>query len=357
MRFSRRPAGGALVVALGASLWGTDALFRRGLALDLSSVEVVFWEHLLLAVVSLALVLPTVAHLRVLDRRDWLAIGIIGGGSSVLATVLFTEAFKHGDPTTPLLLQKLQPIVAAGAAYVLLRERLRPRYFAYLAVALVGSYLVAFSDPGNVTVERLLPAALGAGAAVLWALGTVLGKHAGAKVPPAQLAGLRFLCGLPVAALLLVAVGDGVQATAGDVPAIVLLALVPGLAALLLYYHGLRRTTASAATRRRARVPAHRAGRQRDRVRHRAERHAADRRGAARGHGARARAGRAGRLVPGRRQPALGARARPLSASANASVSAATRRRASASPISTPVSSVGSPSTRSSATSPSSNPS
>ncbi len=183
-----------------------------------------------------------------LDRRDWLAIGIIGGGSSVLATVLFTEAFKHGDPTTPLLLQKLQPIVAAGAAYVLLHERLRPRYFAYLAVALAGSYLVAFSDPGNVTVERLLPAALGAGSAVLWALGTVLGKHAGAKVPPAQLAGLRFLCGLPVAALLLLALGDGVQVTAGDVPAIVLLALVPGLAALLLYYHGLRRTTASAAT-------------------------------------------------------------------------------------------------------------
>jgi DME family drug/metabolite transporter len=240
--------GGAVLVAAGAALWGTDALFRRGLALDLASVEVVFWEHLLLAVVALVLVAPAVRRLRALDRRDWLAIGVIGGGSSVLATVLFTEAFKHGDPTTPLLLQKLQPVFAAGAAWALLGERLRPRYFIYLALALAGSYLVAFAQPGAVTLERLLPAALGAGAALLWALGTVLGKHAGIKVPPAQLAGLRFLCGLPIAALLLAVLGDGIQASPADAPALVALALVPGLIALLLYYRGLRNTPAATAT-------------------------------------------------------------------------------------------------------------
>ncbi len=239
---------GTLIVATGAALWGTDALFRRGLAQDLAAVEVVFWEHLLLATAALVLVLPHASSLRRLARRDWVAIGIIGGGSSVAATVLFTEAFKHGDPSTPLLLQKLQPIFAAGAAYALLGERLRPRYFAYLGVALVSTYLVAFDDPGAVTVDRLVPAALGAGAALLWALGTVLGRHAGTKVDPAPLAGLRFLCGLPVAALLLVLLGHGVQARAGDAPALIGLALVPGLLALLLYYRGLRSTPAATAT-------------------------------------------------------------------------------------------------------------
>lgn len=237
-----------MIVALAATLWGTDALFRRGLALELPSVEVVFWEHALLAVLALWLVLPAARRLRALDRRDWLAICVIGGGSSVIATVLFTEAFKHGDPTTPLLLQKLQPVFAASAAYFLLGERVRPRYFIYLAAALVGSYLVAFADPAQVTLERLLPAALGAGAALLWALGTVLGKRTAAKVAPTQLAGLRFLFGLPVAAVLLLTLGDGVQARPDDAPALVLLALVPGLIALLLYYRGLRRTTASVAT-------------------------------------------------------------------------------------------------------------
>jgi DME family drug/metabolite transporter len=240
--------GGVLLVAAGAALWGTDALFRRGLAHELSAVEIVFWEHLLLGAVALVLVLPRVRALRGLTKRDWLSIGVIGGGSSVAATVLFTEAFKHGDPTTPLLLQKLQPVFAAGAAYALLGERLRPRYFSYLGIALVSAYLVAFASPGNVTVQGLAPAALAAGAALLWALGTVLGRHAGTKVEPAQLAGLRFLCGLPVAALLLVTLGDGVQARAGDAPALIGLALIPGLIALLLYYRGLRWTPAATAT-------------------------------------------------------------------------------------------------------------
>ena len=240
--------GGALIVAAGAALWGTDALFRRGLAQDLAAVEVVFWEHLLLAAVALFLVVPRAHTLRGLTARDWLAIGVIGGGSSVAATVLFTEAFKHGDPTTPLLLQKLQPVFAAGGAYLLLGERLRPRYFGYLALALAGAWLVAFADPDAVSVERLLPAALGAGAALLWALGTVLGRHAGVKVAPAQLTGLRFLCGLPVAALLVAVLGDGVQAGVSDAPALIGLALVPGLLALLLYYRGLRDTPAATAT-------------------------------------------------------------------------------------------------------------
>jgi DME family drug/metabolite transporter len=249
----RRPhaIGGATLVAVAASLWGTDALFRRGLALELPAVEVVFWEHLLLAAISLCFVVPAAGRLRGLRGRDWLAIGLIGGGSSVAATILFTEAFRHGDPTTPLLLQKLQPVFAAGAAYALLGERLKPRYFAYLALALLGSYFIAFADPGRVSLERLMPALLGAGAALLWALGTVLGKHAGAKVPPTQLAGLRFICGLPVATVLLLALAPTAsitQAGADDVPAIVALSLVPGLAALLLYYRGLRGTQASAAT-------------------------------------------------------------------------------------------------------------
>lgn len=244
----RARLGGTAVVAIAAAIWGTDALFRRGLALELPSVEVVGWEHLILAAATLPLVLRSRATLRALTARDWLALAVIGGGSSVAATVLFTEAFKHGDPTTPLLLQKLQPVLAAGGAWVLLGERLRPRYLAYLVLALAGSYLITFGDPSQVSARRLLPAALGAGAALLWALGTVLGKHAGSKVPPSQLTGLRFLLGLPVAVILVAVFEGGVSARPGDAPALLLLSLVPGLIGLLLYYRGLRSTPAAAAT-------------------------------------------------------------------------------------------------------------
>jgi drug/metabolite transporter (DMT)-like permease len=201
--------------------------------------------------VTLPLIVRGLGRLRGLPARDWLAIAVVGGGSSVLATVLLTEAFKRGDPTTPLLLQKLQPVIVGALAYLLLGERLRPRYLVYLALALTGSYLIAFADPAAVTVDRLLPAALGAGAAALWALGTVLGKHLGDRVPPAELTGLRFGFGLPVAAALVIPFGAGGELVAagwGDAGALIGLALVPGLAALLLYYHGLRRAPAAAAT-------------------------------------------------------------------------------------------------------------
>jgi DME family drug/metabolite transporter len=250
MRITSTRTGLALV-AVGSGLWGTDALFRRGLALELPAVEVVFWEHLLLALLTVPLIVRGLRIMRGAPLRDWLAIAVVGGGSSVLATVLLTEAFQHGDPTTPLLLQKLQPVIVGALAYALLGERLRPRYFVYLALALVSSYLIAFADPSQVTVDRLLPAALGVGAAALWALGTVLGKHLSARVPAPELTGLRFGFGLPVAALLVLPFGaDGTLLAAGgsDAGALIGLALVPGLIALLLYYHGLRAAPATAAT-------------------------------------------------------------------------------------------------------------
>ena len=166
---------GIALVALGSALWGTDALFRRGLALELTSVEVVFWEHLLLVLFTLPLIVRGLRFCAA-PWRDWAAIAVVGGGSSVAATVLLTEAFQHGDPTTPLLRE-----AAAGdrrrARVLLLGERLRPRYFVFLAAALVSSYLMAFADPTEVTVDQRPPALLGVGAATLWALGTVLGKR------------------------------------------------------------------------------------------------------------------------------------------------------------------------------------
>ena len=41
-------------------------------------------------------------------------------GASAVATALFTQAFRYGDPVTPLVLQKLQPVIAVVAAALLL---------------------------------------------------------------------------------------------------------------------------------------------------------------------------------------------------------------------------------------------
>lgn len=113
-------------VAAGAALWGTDALFRRGLALELPAPALVFLEHVILVLVTLPVLWRNRHSFRSLDGSDWTALVLVGAGASALATSLFTAAFRYGDPTTPLLLQKVQPLVVVIAARLLIGERLLP---------------------------------------------------------------------------------------------------------------------------------------------------------------------------------------------------------------------------------------
>jgi DME family drug/metabolite transporter len=244
-------ASGFLVVAGAAALWGSDALFRRGLALELPAATVVFVEHAILVLLTLPLLVRGVRATRSFSIRDWVALTIIGVGASATATILFTQAFAYESPTTPLLLQKLQPVIAIAGARLLLGERLLPRYALYFFAALTGAYLISFPDPWAVSVDALVPALLAIGAAVLWGLGTVLGRHLSVKIDFTSLTALRFAVGLPAAAVILLVQGATSTLSILDgssLLALVLLALVPGLVALLLYYRGLRQTPAAAAT-------------------------------------------------------------------------------------------------------------
>lgn len=243
-------SAGLLMVALGAALWGTDAVFRRGLALELPATTLVFLEHVVLVAVTMPMLWRSRDQYRRLGRGDWAAVLVIGAGASALATVMFTTAFRYGDPTTPLLLQKVQPLIAIGAAALILGERLMPRFAWFLVSGVAGAYLLAFSDPSAVSISALVPALLALGAATFWGLGTVLGRHLMSKISFTALTAVRFAVALPVlGSVLLVSEESMLSAVSvSDLGAIVVLAFIPGLAALLLYYHGLRSAPASAAT-------------------------------------------------------------------------------------------------------------
>lgn len=239
------------LVAMAAALWGTDALFRKPLAEDISSGTVVFAEHAILVAVTFPFVVRNRVWLRSLTKMDWVALLFIGAGASAAATVLFTAAFARGDPTTPLLLQKLQPFIAVVGARILLGERLRVRFSIYLVGGMVGAYLLTFPRPSEVSIKHAGPALLAVAAAVLWALGTVLGRRLTAKVEFTQLTALRFAVGLPASAIIVYiqgGFGELVGVDAAGWRALILLAMVPGLFALLIYYRGLRSTPAAAGT-------------------------------------------------------------------------------------------------------------
>lgn len=244
-------APGFALVAVAAAIWGSDAIFRRGLALELPASVVVFLEHAILVVLTLPFAIKAVRRKPAFRSRDVIALLLVGMGSSALATVLFTRAFVYGSPTTPLLLQKMQPLFAVMGARLLLGERFMPKYALFFSLGVGAAYLITFPDPLTVAVDSAIGASLAVGAAALWAMGTVLGKHLSLLLSFVELTALRFALGLAASGIIVTF--DGEIATLGAVnrtewTVLLLLALIPGLIALLVYYRGLRTTPASAAT-------------------------------------------------------------------------------------------------------------
>ena len=245
---SKSPRG-LLWVAAGACLWGTDTLFRRTLTAHLNSITIVFLEHAVLAPVLLPVLWTRRLQLQKLRPRDWVAVAAIAWGGSALATVFFTEAVRVGNPSIAVLLQKSQPVFAGGLAGLLLSEPLGARFWMRMAGAIAAAYLISFGaalpQAGGVTGAALLALA----AAALWGASTVLGRYVLGSVPPVVLTALRVTIALPLLAAIAWFRGSLPLPGIGAAQAVclVLMALIPGLAGLVVYYRGLQNCLASRA--------------------------------------------------------------------------------------------------------------
>lgn len=237
------------LVALAASLWGTSALLREPLlGMGLPASTMVLAEHVVLTLCLAPWMAPAVRRLLAASWRTKASVVVIGAGSSAIATTAFTAAFALGDPVTPQVLQKLQPVFAILLAALLLAERVRPRFWWFAVPALAGAWLLAFPDPTSVAVRTAAAAGLATVAAALWALGTVLGRGVSGELRPVDVTALRFGIGMLTMLAVVGLQGNWVVPSAEAVPLLLGLALVPGLLALLLYYRGLAGTRASLAT-------------------------------------------------------------------------------------------------------------
>lgn len=241
---------GPVLVAIAAMLWGTDGLWRTDLIQSgWPSTTIVFWEHVILVTATGWLLWRDRASLAHLDRGDWIAALVVAVGASALATVLFTQAFSLASPTTVLLLQKTQPLMAIALAAVMLREPLPGRFWLLLPVALLGALFITFGRWESFEAGGGLAGVLLAlGAAALWGAGTVLGRRLLGKLAFPTLTALRFGAALPALAVIAVAAGWGGPPNAAQLPPLVATALLSGLAGILLYYRGLRETPAAVAT-------------------------------------------------------------------------------------------------------------
>lgn len=258
---STRTSGmsGIWYVALGATLWGLDPLFRILLLKSFTSAQIVFIEHVLLAIYAVPVLTK---YRRTLTGK--LSLTVIGAllfiswGGSAIATILFTAAFSHGSANAILLLQKLQPLFAIILARVLLKETLPSKFFAYIGVALLGTYLLTFGlDLPGMGLKDLgtISCLFSILAAVLWGGSTVMGKYLlQKKLDFPVVTSLRFLLALPLLSIVLLASGDhwALNSSSGELTIIAVnllfQAFFPGLLSMLLYYKGLSSTKAFFAT-------------------------------------------------------------------------------------------------------------
>jgi drug/metabolite transporter (DMT)-like permease len=249
----RTRSWGLLWVAAGASLWGTDTVLRRPLTSELSSYQIVLIEHLILTLILLPVFWQARLRWLALGAREWAAVIGLSWGGSALGTVLFTEAVRIGNPTTAVLLQKTQPLFTALLAYLLIGERIGRRFWVALLAALCGAWLVSFGarSPWQPLRQAEWMAPLFAlGAAGLWGASTVFGRFVLRRVSFSTLTALRIIAATPflggIAFFHPQAAWKAVDAR--QALWLLLMALIPGLLALLIYYRGLGRTQASLAS-------------------------------------------------------------------------------------------------------------
>jgi drug/metabolite transporter (DMT)-like permease len=235
---------GVLLVAIAAALWGLDPILRKPLASSTSATTIVFGEHVVLVALTLPLLLPALRAMLQAGSRTIAASVAVGAGASAVATILFTDALFHSDFITPVVLQKVQPLVAVIGAALLLGERPRPRFAWFLVAALLGLWLVNQPHPLDPTAKGLRPVVESLLAAILWASGTVLGRYLGRELEFQHILSLRFFFGLIASAIALPIMGAKAYAGGHDSLWIAYYAIATGLISLALYYHGLKRTPA-----------------------------------------------------------------------------------------------------------------
>jgi drug/metabolite transporter (DMT)-like permease len=243
MKLARIP--GVVLIAVAAAMWGTDPIIRKTMSGTTSATTIVFGEHVILVLCTLPFLLPALRSVVRAGSRYVAAAVVVGAGASAVATILFTDALlRSQDFITPVVIQKIQPFIAIGAAALLLGERPRAGFWWFFVPALAGFWLVNQAHPLHPSAKGFVVILEATAAAAFWGLGTVLGRYMSRELEFQHILTLRFFFGLIACAIALPIMGAPAYSNSHDSLLILYLALVTGLLALTLYYHGLQRTPA-----------------------------------------------------------------------------------------------------------------
>ena len=177
-----KPANyGPWLVGLGAALWGTESAWRIPLNNLFDARVIVFWEHVLIFIGFLPLLLSDVRRLPRVDGRTWAFLSFSGFAGSAVGTIFFTLALKEGNPTVVNVILNIQPVISTLGGFLLFADRLMPRFFLYAPIAVGAGIFLSVEHPELIGVS-LAQAGLNRGTgyalicAIFWGLSTVAGR-------------------------------------------------------------------------------------------------------------------------------------------------------------------------------------
>jgi len=259
LKLDKSWALGALAIMLAALLWSLDGVFIRPKFYVLPAELVVFLEHALGFLVLGPFIFLSWPRIRLLKTKEWLAIGWVAFFGGALGTIMITKAFfaaVGGEVTfaTVVLLQKLQPVFALVMARLVLGERLRRSFYAWALLAVGAAYFLAFGKTGLKLAEINLghsAAFYAIVAAFAFGSSTVFGKRIVNHLDFKATAALRF--GVTSFLVLAYSLATGSIFSITSVGRIywqylALIVFTSVALAMFIYYYGLKRVTASAAT-------------------------------------------------------------------------------------------------------------
>src|SRR6266705_3523237 len=120
---------GPWLVGLGAALWGTESAWRIPLNELFDARVIVFWEHVLILIMFLPILISHLHEVRRIRARTWCYLLFSGFAGSAVGTIFFTLALKYGNPTVVNVILNIQPVISTMAAFLLFGDRLATLFF------------------------------------------------------------------------------------------------------------------------------------------------------------------------------------------------------------------------------------
>lgn len=254
--FKKLLSFGPLFVIIAALLWSVDGLLRISLY-SLPPTVVVFYEHILGAIVLLVISFKWFKDLKKMSKKEWIAITIVALFSGALGTIFYTAALgkiNYTSYSVVVLLQQLQPIWAIATAAILLKEKISKKFILWAIVALVAAYFINFKDLHvnfSTGDQTSMAGLLALGAGLMWGSSTAISKYVLNKVSFLTGTALRFFLAPIFAFLFIVGQNQTAQLFAlNQTQWLMLLAITfsTGMVALAIYYYGLKKTPARITT-------------------------------------------------------------------------------------------------------------